>query len=212
MPEYGCNRYQPNVRNVVICSCLEQQHIRQHSLPARTKYENRCILVFTLQLLLGITFVLCTNTINQYNARKRVQPVPSKWRNVVICSCWSNWHIGQHSLPEITKHENRCLLVFYFATRWQHMCFMNKHHQSNIMPEVGCNRYHPNVRNVVICSCLEKLTQWAAPHLPARNQVWEQMTFSFYFALDGITCVSWINTINQYNVRRWVQQVWAKCT
>ena len=145
MPEYGCNRYQPNVRNVVICSCLEQQHIRQHSLPARTKYENRCILVFTLQLLLGITFVLYTNTINQYNARKRVQPVPSKWRNVVICSCWSNLHIGQHSLPEITKHENRCLLVFT---------------------------------------------------LP----------------LDGITGVSWINTINQYKARRWGQPVPAKCT
>ena len=145
MPEYGCNRYQPNVRNVVICSCLEQQHIRQHSLPARTKYENRCILVFTLQLLLGITFVLCTNTINQYNARKRVQPVPSKWRNVVICSC------------------------------------------------------------------LEQLTLWAAL-TACKNQVREQIPLVFTLPLDGRTCASWTNTINQYNARSWVQPVPSKCT
>ena len=112
MPEYGCNRYQPNVRNVVICSCLEQQHIRQHSLPARTKYENRCILVFTLQLLLGITCVSCINTINQYNERKRVQPVPSK------CAYGGNLFLfgatdtlgSTHYLQEISMRTD--LLVF----------------------------------------------------------------------------------------------------
>ena len=77
------------------------------------------------------------------------------------------------------------------------------------MPEDGCNQYQPNVCNVLICSCLEQLTHWAAL-TTCKNKVWEHMPFSFYFALDGITCVSWINKVNQYNARRWVQQVSAK--
>ena len=128
------------------------------------------------------------------------------------------------------------------------------------MPEDGCNKYQPNVRNVVICFGLEQLTHWAALTTCKYEQVWEQMPFSFYFAtrcvswintinqyiarrcscleqqhirrhslpawtkhenrwllvftspLDGITWVSWINTLNQYNATRWVQLVAAKST
>ena len=72
--------------------------------------------------------------------------------------------------------------------------------------------YQTNVHNVVICSCLEQLTHWAAL-TTCKNQVREQMTFRFFtLPLDGVTCVSSINTINQYNATRWVQPVEGKST
>ena len=129
MPQDGYNQQQPKVRNVLICSYLEQRHIRQHSLPARTKYENRCILVFTLQLLLGITCVSCINTINQYNARKRCNRYHPNVRNVVICSCLEQLtHLA--TLTTCKNLQEKMPFSFYFAIRWHHMYFMKKHHQS----------------------------------------------------------------------------------
>ena len=130
---------------------------------------------------------------------------------------WSNWHIGQHSLPVRTKYENRWLLVFTLpldgitCVSWINT--INPYNATRWVQQVPAN-----VRNVVICSCLEQLTHWAS-RTTCKNQVWEQMYFSFYrcilvftLPLDGITCVSWTNTINQYNARRWVQPVPDTCT
>ena len=77
------------------------------------------------------------------------------------------------------------------------------------MPEDGCNPYQPNVHDEVICSCLEQLTNWAA-HTTCKNQVREQMTFSFYFATRWRDmCV--MNKHHQ-SATRWVQPVQAKST
>ena len=138
MPQDGCNLYQPKVSKKFVpvwskfVPVWSNWHIGQHSLPVRTKYECRCLLVYTLPLD-GITCVSWINTINQYNARRWVQPVAAKKvRNVLICSCLeqlTHW-AALTTCKNQVWHRWQMTFSFYFATRWHHMCFMNKHHQS----------------------------------------------------------------------------------
>ena len=101
-------------------------------------------------------------------------------------------------------YENRCLFNFYLATRWHHMCFMNKHHQS-----IWCHKMGATCSSNVY-------SNWhiGLHSLPARTKydTDDRWLLVFTLPLDGITCVSWINTINQYNARRSLKPVPDTCT
>ena len=83
-------------------------HIGQHSLPAWSKYENRCLLVFTLPLD-GVTCVSWINTINQCNAKNRCNPNHLEVCIVPICICLD---IGQHTRNARSNNEKKCIFSF----------------------------------------------------------------------------------------------------
>ena len=131
--------------------------------------------------------------------------------NVVICSCLeqlTHWAALTTCKKEVRE---QMPFSFYFATRWRDMCFMNKHHQS-----IKCHKMGATCTREKYVMWLFVLV-WSNWHirqhsLPARTKYESRCLLVFTLPLDGITCVSWINTINQYNARRWVQPVPAKCT
>ena len=145
MPEDGCNQYKTHVRNVVICSCLEQ-------------------------LTHWAALTTCENQVRE-------------------------------QIP----------FSFYFATIWHHMCFMNKHHQLISCQKMGATS---TIQKYLMYYFVPVWSNWHIGQysLPARTKYENRWLLVFTLPLDWMTCVSWINTINQYNARRWVQPVPGKCT